>query len=167
MGCTATAGKLVPDIFSVSVPDSTLPIPSLESNRLCPYRRPRLCLEPDFQTFSPDYFPVIVLSRSRSPFGNCSCITLLTYIHVGIQTRLSIVAPGTILGLCSRLDSTDYFPVIVPSPSMGSYRLLRLWHPASLYRLHPYRRPCNRIFCILAVVYISNIHLIHFFDQGE
>ena len=35
---------------------------------------------------------------------------------------------------------------------MVSYRLLRLWHPALLYHLHPYRHPCNRTFCIHAVV---------------
>ena len=34
------ARKPVPDVFSVSVPDSTLPIPSMESYHLHPCRRP-------------------------------------------------------------------------------------------------------------------------------
>jgi hypothetical protein len=46
--CSSTlSGKLVSDVFSVSVPDSTLPIPSLESTRIC---------------------PIFVLSRSTSYF---------------------------------------------------------------------------------------------------
>ena len=40
------SGKYVPDIFSVSVPDSSLPIPSMESNHLhpgkCPAHAPNL-----------------------------------------------------------------------------------------------------------------------------
>ena len=37
--------------------------------------------------------------RSRQLLGNCSCITLLTYFHVGIQALFYLLRP------CSRVRS--------------------------------------------------------------